>query len=474
MPGLWSPPVGKARAPMTSAGSGPGLSARPRGGLNRARSLVRCTNPHADTRIVNQPTRLTRYLGPAPFTFIMSACLLAIYGITWVAGGSTAIARAFSDGGMAVDRFLEGEWWRFVTSELVHRNWEHVYGNVLVLLVAGTAVESRLGTARAAATYAFGALASAIAGFAFCSGGAGASGAIYALPGALLAQPLWRNDKGELGLDLAWPIAIYWVFDRLPAGGRDVAYECHVAGMVAGLWCGGLYSGKGPTVWKRRGLAWRSMALACGTLGLVVAIAPDPRWSMSWHRNAAIRAMARHDFTTAARNWAVVEATGDPRCQRDAKYLENAARFKLRVHDPIGARQLLAAVAPTLDEAKIYRDVGFLFAQNDPIDERAAVRNWRRAVALDSSTPEVFDALAMAIVASEDSTYGRPEDALALAQRAVAQDRRRAPEFLRTLAWAYYRCGHTDEAVIWMRRSIAMKPKAIEVYRTELAGFEED
>jgi rhomboid protease GluP len=406
----------------------------------------------------------------------MSACLLAIYAIPWWAGGPLAEADIRSHAGLATERFLEGEWWRFLTSGLVHRDWEHVQSNVIGLLVVGLAVESRFGTARTAATYALGTVISAIAGLALYSSSMGASGAVYALLGALLARPLWRNDKGALTLDLAWPVAIYWVFDNLPADpifNGDTAYEAHVAGLVAGLWCGGLFAEPGTFVWKRRPLPWRVLALVCATVGLAVAVGPDPAWITGWNRNAAIRAMQRHDYTAAARNWKVVEALGDPSHERDARYLENAARFKLRMHDPLGARQLLAEVAPTLDDAKIYRDLGFLFAQNDPTDERAAVKNWRRSVALDSSKPEVFDALAMAMVTSDDSTEGRPEDALTLAKRAVAMDRRRTPEFLRTLAWAHYRCGHTEEAINWMRRSIAMKPKAIDVYKSELAGFEE-
>jgi membrane associated rhomboid family serine protease len=405
----------------------------------------------------------------------MSACLLAIYGIAWVVGGPSANARVFNDGRLALDRFLAGEWWRFVTSELVHKDWEHVHGNVIWLLVVGLAVESRLGTARTAATYAFGAVSSGIAGLAFCSGSGGSSGAIYALLGALLARPVWRNDKGALTLDLAWPVAVYWVFDNLPVDpilNGDIAYEAHVAGLVAGLWCGGLFAEPGACAWKRRPLPWRVSALACATAGLVVAVAPDPVWIMGWNRNATIRAMHRHDYAAEAKSWAVIEALGDPGHMRDAMYLANAARFKLRMHDPLGARQLLAEVAPTLDDAKVYRDLGFLLVENDPTDVRAAVRNWKRAVALNSSMPEVFDALAMAIVAVHDSTEGRPEDALTLAKRAVAMDGGHTPEFLRTLAWAHYRCGHTDEAVIWMRRSIAMRPKAIDVYASELAEFE--
>jgi rhomboid protease GluP len=426
---------------------------------------------------VIQPPRLTRYLELAPFTFVVSACLFAIYAIPWWAGGRLADSDVRSHAGLVTERVLAGEWWRLLTSGLVHSDWEHVQSNVIGLLVVGLAVESRLGTARTAATYALGTVASAIADLAFYSSSTGASGAVYALIGALLARPLWRNEKGALTLDLAWPVAIYWVFDNLSADrsfNGFVGYEAHVAGLVAGLWCGGLFAEPPTSVWRRRSLRWRASALACATAGLVIAVAPDPTWSMSWNRNAAKRAMHRRDYTAAARNWAVIEALADPRRERDAMYLDNAARFKLRMHDPRGARQLLAEVAPTLDQARVYRDVGFLFAQNEPIDERVAVHNWRRAAVLDSSMPEVFDALAMAIVASDDSTYGRPEDALVLARRAVAMDRRRTPEFLRTLAWAHYRCGQADKAVIWMRLSIAMRPKALALYRSELAGFEEE
>jgi hypothetical protein len=80
----------------------------------------------------------------------------------------------------------------------------------------------------------------------------------------------------------------------------------------------------------------------------------------------------------------------------------------------------------------------------------------------------------MAIVASDDSTLGRPEEARELASRAVALDRMRTPEFMRTLAWAHYCCGDVGRGIAWMRRAIMKSPEKAESLASELAVFEQE
>jgi tetratricopeptide (TPR) repeat protein len=208
---------------------------------------------------------------------------------------------------------------------------------------------------------------------------------------------------------------------------------------------------------------------------LVVGQVPVARWGLDWHRGAAIRAERRGDLAAAAAHWTAIEQTADPLDGVDAVFIENAARFRLRRHDYIGARNLLISVAPALYDAKIFRDVGFLLAQREPTDQRLALRYWRKAAWCDPTMPDVLNAIAWSMVAADsDSTAGPPGQARELAMRAVALDNRHTPEFMATLAWAEYRCGNTSSAIGWMRRAIASNPRDRASFLADLATLEQE
>jgi membrane associated rhomboid family serine protease len=406
----------------------------------------------------------------------MAFSILGLFTVTWLMGGDEATSSLYKAGILKESRLLAGEWWRLVSSEFVHSDWHHVLSNCTGLVLLGLALESRVGTLRTAQIYLLGAIGSSAVMIAICRSGGGASSAIYALLGAYLSRPFRRQGRGGLAIRLGWLVAAGWTLRGLGIGSENITigHESHVAGLVVGLCCGALLSERGelePGGWVR---PRRFATAALASLGLIVALAPESRWSLGWHRSAAVRAERVGDLETAAQHWTVIEMLGDARSQVDAVFIENAARFRLRRHDYVGARDVLASVAPTLDDAKTYRDTGFLMAQYEPFDDRRALSNWRKAMALDPSNPEVLDAIAMAIVSSEDATVGRPQEARWLAQRAVDLDGRRTPEFLRTLAWAHYHCGDIDESVSWMRRAIERNdPGTHALYVDELKSIEQ-
>lgn len=198
------------------------------------------------------------------------------------------------DRGVVLERFGlipvavgAGAWWRLVTSALLHGSLLHLGFNGLLLHRLGEALELRLGPARAAALLAAGAVGGAFGVIALAwattatvlprlpllgpllatapnSISIGASGAVFGLMGALLADyrargiDAWRTDVGAL---VVLNLVLTFLVPAISVGG-------HVGGLLAGLVAGRtLLGGSGGPGGRRR--ATRLVVL--GTLGLAIA-----------------------------------------------------------------------------------------------------------------------------------------------------------------------------------------------------------
>jgi membrane associated rhomboid family serine protease len=180
-----------------------------------------------------------------------------------------------------------GQWWRLITSALLHGNIVHLAFNALLLLRLGEALERPLGHGRAAALLAAGAaggsLGVVVMAWVTVSTGLatvpivgrlvatspssisiGASGAVFGLMGALLvahrARGLdpWRSEVGSL---VVLNLVLTFLVPAISIGG-------HLGGFAAG-WIAGrtLLSGHGGPAGRRR--ATRLVAL--GSLTLIAA-----------------------------------------------------------------------------------------------------------------------------------------------------------------------------------------------------------
>ena len=127
----------------------------------------------------------------------------------------------------------EGQWWRVLTTVLVHANILHIFFNMMVVVNLGFAVERLLGTPRMAAVSLVSALGAAamVMAFAFTSPTVGASGMILGWAGALL--PVVNRQGRE---SLAWLLVQVAVISLL----NFVSWQAHLGGFLAGLACGGL------------------------------------------------------------------------------------------------------------------------------------------------------------------------------------------------------------------------------------------
>lgn len=132
-----------------------------------------------------------------------------------------------------------GEWWRVVTGEFLHGGLLHIATNMFALYQVGRFVELLYGRTRMGAIYAFGILGAGISvlWFNYAETTVGASGAIFALFGALLAAGLQLGARGRSIVQQSAGIIIlnlvlgFTVFQHISNAG-------HIGGLIAGFLLG--------------------------------------------------------------------------------------------------------------------------------------------------------------------------------------------------------------------------------------------
>jgi membrane associated rhomboid family serine protease len=136
-----------------------------------------------------------------------------------------------------------------LTATLVHSNWLHVAGNLLILLWCGTQVERVLGATGLIVLYLVGAYGAAAAQWGVNPHATvpvvGASGAISAVMGAFAlsfgrAKAFTNNLRLNRWINVAW-LLVAWVVLQLMMGwignqqGYLLATPAHVGGFAVGL-----------------------------------------------------------------------------------------------------------------------------------------------------------------------------------------------------------------------------------------------
>jgi membrane associated rhomboid family serine protease len=195
-------------------------------------------------------------------------------------------------------RTLHGEWWRMLTCTFLHFGFLHLLFNMYALAVAGPLVERLLGNVGFLVMYLVSGLLGSAASLAWHPTviGAGASGAVFGVFGALLGFVLRRRDTipGEVLRQLRNSTIAFLVYNLafgLAVPAIDLA--AHGGGFVAGLLCGLVQSR--PLGGSAAGRAVRNLVVAGGGLVLTVLVVgvwgedvPDPE--DAWHRAMEIQA----------------------------------------------------------------------------------------------------------------------------------------------------------------------------------------
>lgn len=144
-------------------------------------------------------------------------------------------------GAMYVPRAVgQGEYYRLFTSMFLHFGFEHLMNNMVVLLIVGSRLEAELGKTKYLFVYLAGGLCGSIVSalWDIRSGNyavsAGASGAVFALIGALFYIAVRSRDEigNSAGKRLAFMVLLMLYYGFTSAGVDNAA---HVGGLLSGF-----------------------------------------------------------------------------------------------------------------------------------------------------------------------------------------------------------------------------------------------
>lgn len=147
------------------------------------------------------------------------------------------------NGGLIPSVVEAGQWWRLLTSMFLHAGIAHIAVNMIALYIFGSFTEEMLGRARFLVLYFVGGIAGGVAYLYFGNfdiPAVGASGAIFALPGAILGFSLRRGTfsmQNPIIMQILVILAInLWIGFTIPT----VSNEAHIGGLVGGFVFGAL------------------------------------------------------------------------------------------------------------------------------------------------------------------------------------------------------------------------------------------
>lgn len=179
--------------------------------------------------------------GGVPVTIAILAITVAVSAIDLFGAREVGNELAMVPGVPGAIGILDGEYYRLLSAALVHGNLIHLAVNMYSLWVLGTQLEPLLGRARFLALYVVGAVGGSAASYAlnapivdgrFLFSSVGASGAIFALLGAMV--PVMRR----LQLDLRPLIVLLAINAFIGFSFAGIDWKAHLGGLLVGLFLG--------------------------------------------------------------------------------------------------------------------------------------------------------------------------------------------------------------------------------------------
>lgn len=176
-----------------------------------------------------------------PLTAVIVSVNILIFLIVDLTGGSENTAHMLKCGAAYTPLILEeGEWYRLFTAMFLHFGMAHLANNMLVLFVLGGRLERTVGKVRFLMIYLLGGLAGNLLSLFLDRGSyesavsAGASGAVFAVTGALVYVVLLHRGRVEdLSVRQILIMAVLSLYMGFTSTGVDNA--AHVGGLIGGL-----------------------------------------------------------------------------------------------------------------------------------------------------------------------------------------------------------------------------------------------
>lgn len=237
-----------------------------------------------------------------PFiTPLLVAANLVMFVITGIAGAGWFDANAgalLQWGGDHWYFTTAGGWWRLLSSAFLHLGIFHLLFNMQALLVAGLITERLFGNVPFLAIYVASALVSGLASIWWDQNSVivGASGAVFAIYGALLAyvavyrQSLPKRIVEQLG-GSALAFLAYNVYFAIKLGAGNISHAAHIGGLCAGFILGAVMARPLDLARRARQTVPRLIAgavLAC--LAIAFAVLYIPKSGLDLHGEEALEA----------------------------------------------------------------------------------------------------------------------------------------------------------------------------------------
>jgi rhomboid protease GluP len=228
---------------------------------------------------------------------------LAIFAVLWAVfwaeltypvdparAGAPTLSTLIALGGLSARLVGSGEWWRIFSGPLLHANFGHLFGNGIVLVLAGFYLEPLIGRRWFAGVYVLGGLGGALASIALNPPDlvtVGASGAITGLLGATLVCSFADAAGEKHALRMRWISGRLLLSSLIPVaarGGMHIDYSAHIGGAVAGGLAGFALQAFWPEKSERPDHASVALALAASgvvasLLSLILVAGAYPSWA---------------------------------------------------------------------------------------------------------------------------------------------------------------------------------------------------
>ena len=187
-------------------------------------------------------------------TRVLIAINVLVYIVEVLNGDANGTGSFTAQGALFGPAVAAGEWWRVITSAFLHAGISHIAFNMFALFVIGRDVELLYGHVRMAIIYAFGIAGSGISVllFSFTIGTVGASGAIFAPFGAVLAAGLQLGKPGRQMVQQTGGVIIVNLLLGFTLFSGIVSNAAHIGGLVTGVVIGfALFMGTRKAIFTR-------------------------------------------------------------------------------------------------------------------------------------------------------------------------------------------------------------------------------
>jgi len=368
-----------------------------------------------------------RHAPRAWVTWAISGLLLACYVATVIAGAhpiSPSGEQLLKLGARHGPAIADGQWWRMLTSGLLHYGALHLVFNLWALLDIGPPTERALGRGPFAVVYLLSTIGASIVALVAnpLAISAGASGAVFGVYGASLAwllanrrslpQALWAGRLRSLAI-------LFLVNIGIGLTASSIGLAAHLGGAGTGMLAGWLLmrdpaAPQAGRTRRRYGVIGLALGLGVGVFGITAYLARDPRVVRLERLRQAGRA-----FDAGQARSAIALLTESLREGPDAQALFLRGLAHWAAGDPLAAESDLTASLALAPSTKVRLALCGLHARTAPNDDAAfrsrGIEACSRAISDDPKTAGPWLERARIRARQEDSL-----EALADLDRAIS------------------------------------------------------